>query len=443
MMSRIIKLWCIAKPIASELSAKGVCVWNPDGQSFTLKWQHIRGRVIKLDDFRHYVIAEADRLKQFFSDLAPYLDFSSIMLSQLMDDAESPNSLFDRADNRHLFDPFIQQIWSHLGRHRETAGEKSSSLFSVSGSLKKARAWSWLEQQQEFLLLVVTHLCRTVGIPPRAWQISQLLYQPLGGYLRNLRLIRGTVLISHPKAKQRDRLMYNAFWALPTHLGRILVIYLGVFRSVVVELLQLLGADTREHQHYIFVRSSTNLATSPYSAVFSSSMINGALREATPELAYEIRVYRHVIQAIYDNQLSHLPSRAIRKLLDNADHKQAQHSSTTHDTHYARDEIAHGAGVQLSMRNSQLAISRLFHAWYGFVPAELTWDALSSDAVPSTISNNLLFALGVARQRVLIHYALSGSDHVRCAEQVSKLMDLKPFLLGNNVSLSSSCTAVD
>ena len=164
-------------------------------------------------------------------------------------------------------------------------------------------------------------------------------------------------------------------------------------------------------------------------------MINNALQKAAPELAYEVRAYRHVMQAIYDNQLSNLPSHAIRKLLGNADHQQAQHSSTTHDNHYARDEIAHGTGLQMSTCNSQLAISRLFHVWYGFVPPELTWDSLSNDAVASIISDHLLFALGIARQRVLVHYALPGSGHVQCAEQVSKLMHLKPFLLGSNVSL--------
>ena len=220
MMSRITKLFCTAMPIAREMSAKGVCVWNPDGQSFTLTWQRIHGRVIKLNNFRHDIISEADQLKQSFTALAPYLDFSSVALSQLVDDAESPISLFDRDDNRRLFEPFIQQIWLHLGRHQGTTRERPPlSLFSQSGVLNKRRAWSWLIEQEKFLLLFVAHFYRTVGIPPRAWQTSHLLYRQLGGYLRNVRMIHhGTVLISNPKAKQKDRLMYDAFWALPAHL---------------------------------------------------------------------------------------------------------------------------------------------------------------------------------------------------------------------------------
>ena len=440
LMNRIVKLWCIAKPIASEMSSSAVCVWNPDGQSFTVKWQHIHGLVIKLDNFRHYVILEADRLKQSFGALAPYLDFSTIAMSQLVDDAESPISLFDREDNRRLFDPFVHKIWVHLGRHQGTAQETHpSAVFSKSGAVRKAPAWSWLAKQQEFLVLLVAHFYRTVGIPPRAWQTAHLLYRPFGGYLRNIRIIRhGTVLIGNPKAKQRDRLMYDAFWALPTHLGTILVIYLGVFRRVAVELLQLLNVNPWDHQHYIFVTSSP---TPAHSARFSSSIINAALQKATPELAYEVRVYRHVMQAIFDNQLSCVTSHSLGRLLDNADH-QAQHSSITHDNHYGRDEIAHGAGLQLSTRNGQFAISRLFHSWYGFVPHELTWESLSNGDAPSVISHHLLFALGVARQRVLVHYALTGIGHVQCAEQVSRVMQLKPFLLGSKVSLLPFSTTV-
>jgi hypothetical protein len=171
-------------------------------------------------------------------------------------------------------------------------------------------------------------------------------------------------------------------------------------------------------------------------------MINTTLQKAVPDLAYEVRAYRHVMQAIYDNQLSNFPSHAVKKLLDNADHQQAQHSSTTHDSHYARDEISHGTGLLSSTRNSQLAISRLFHAWYGFVPFELTWDSLSNDAGSPTISNHLPFAMGTARQCVLLHYALTGVGHVHSAQQVFRLMQLKPFLLGSLVSLHPSSPAL-
>jgi hypothetical protein len=236
--------------------------------------------------------------------------------------------------------------------------------------------------------------------------------------------------------------MYDAFWALPAHLGTILVLYLGVFREVVIELLQLLGGQHCEHQHYIFVGSSPRTMTSPTSELFSATKINQTLHRAGLELAYEVRVYRHVMQAIYDNQLSHLPSRTIKRLLDNADNQQAQHSTMTHDNHYARDEIAHGTGLQLTARNGQLAISRLFHAWYGFVPADVTWEVLSDHSVPSTISNHLLFALGIARQCMLAHYRLTDSGDIQCAERVSNIMRLKPFLLGNDVSPLPSSVAV-
>jgi hypothetical protein len=166
-MNRIVKLWCTAKPIATEMSARGVCVWNPDGQSFTLKWHNIHGRVIKLDTFRHYVINEADRLKETFRALAPHLDFSSILLSQFVDDAESPTSLFDRVHNQQLFAPFIQQIRKHFGLHEETM--HPSALFTRSGVLKKKQTWTWLKSFSFCSLRISIELWayhRELGKPP-------------------------------------------------------------------------------------------------------------------------------------------------------------------------------------------------------------------------------------------------------------------------------------
>jgi hypothetical protein len=88
-MSRIIRAWISLTPIAKQSTAKGGCAWSPDGQSFILRWGHIRGRNIDLDTLRRRVVEQADQLTQTFVDLVPCIDLSQFRLSQVTDDTGS------------------------------------------------------------------------------------------------------------------------------------------------------------------------------------------------------------------------------------------------------------------------------------------------------------------------------------------------------------------
>jgi hypothetical protein len=439
-MSRIIDQWVSLTPIAKQSTAKGGCTWSPDGQTLTLRWGHIRGRNIDLDILRRRVIAQADELTQTLVGLLPCVDLSLFQLSQVKDDAESPESLFDRQDNKALFKPYIDRVWAYLGRPHPQGVEMDGSakhdrpLFNRNGRINDKAAKLWLKGPAELLRLILRHFCRTCGITPRAWQTAELLYRCLGGYLRNLHLLpHATPFVGNPRAKQTDRLSYDAFWALPVHLGIVLIFYLGVIRPIEIDILKHLGIPTGDHEHFIFVHNHKRPTLSPY--VFSPETVNEILHCGTPELSYESRAYRKVMSSIYDHHLCHLHQDSWETLLRSSGNAQAQHTENTNDGHYVQDDISQATGMPLSKRNQQLGVSRAFHSFFGFLPGSISWTPLANYCPKGEREQNIHIALGVARQLVVEKYGVANGTPSQRVQRVAELMSSKPFLLGIKVSL--------
>lgn len=435
-MSRLVNAWSKAKPLAMETTSQGGCSWAPDGQSFSLTWLNIKGREINLEKLRRQVIREKEELNEKLVSLFPYIDFSEFLLSKVTDNAQDPTSLFDRPDNVAFFQPFIDQIWGHLGRDSASHPDltPTTPIFTSTGQLRRKLAKQWLEGPRDILRCILRQFYRTTGIPPRAWQTSALLYRPWGSYLRNFRLLRhGTSFISHPKAKQRDRLMYEAFWAQAPHLGLSCIFVLGVVRKVEIELLKMLGIPTFDHEHYIFVH--TNVTSHPDSFIFSTATINEILQtDTTPELAYEARAYRNVFQSIYDNHFARLHPDAVEKILRSAANEQAQHTDQQHDGFYALDEIAKGTGMPLSKRSRQFAVSNAFHSWFGFIPGDVDWSSYTNYRPSEDKEVHKLLALDTARRLVIKHYRITDGKVADRSQRVAKITTSKPYLLGSEVS---------
>ncbi|KIM73120.1 hypothetical protein PILCRDRAFT_733216 [Piloderma croceum F 1598] len=250
LMKRVVTAWGKAKPLALQTTSNGGCSWNPDGQSFVSTWMNIKARDVDLECLRLQVIKEKDELTDTLTKLFPYVDFSTFLLSKVADNVEDQTSLFDRQDNKALFKPFIEKVWAHLGRDRaEHPDIKPTTPIFVSstGKLLPKQAKEWLRGPRLFLRKILRHFYRTIGIPPRAWQTSELLYRARMSYLRNFRVLRhGTPFVGNPRAKQRDKLMYEAFWLLPPHLGLAIIFCLGVIRPIEIEILKMLDIPTTE-----------------------------------------------------------------------------------------------------------------------------------------------------------------------------------------------------
>jgi hypothetical protein len=440
LMSRVVDQWVSLQPIAKQSTAKGGCTWSPDGQTFSLTWGHIRGRNIDLGILRQRVVEQADQLRQTLVDLVPCVDLSQFQLSRVTDDAESPQSLFDRQDNKELFQPHIDRVWAYLGRPQPPGADHNSSpkydtpIFNRSGKIQQKAAKHWLESSAELLRLILRHFCRTCGITPRAWQTADLLYRSVGVFMRNFRLLRhDTPFIGNPKAKQHDRLMYEAFWALPPHLGIILIFYLGVIRPIEIEIMKNLGIPTVDHEHYIFVHNHKRPTLSSY--VFSPSTVNEVLHCGTPELSYESRACRKVMGSIYDHHLCHLHQDSWESLLRSSGHGQAQHTENTNDGHYAQDEISRATGMPLSKRNQQMGVSKAFHSFFGFLPGSLGWGSCANYRPKEEHEQYITIALGVARRLIVEEYGVANGTPSQRIQRVSELISSKPFLLGVEVCL--------
>jgi hypothetical protein len=440
LMSRVIDQWVSLKPIAKQSTAKGGCTWSPDGQIFSLTWGRIRGRNIDLDIFKRRVVEQADQLRQTLVDLVPCVDLSQFQLSRVTDDAENPESLFDRQDNKELFQPYIDRVWAYLGRPQPTGANHNASpkfdtpIFTRNGKIQQKAAKRWLEGPAKLLRLILRHLCRTCGITPRAWQTADLLYRSVGVFLRNFRLLRhDTPFIGNPKAKQNDRLMYEAFWALPPHLGIVLIFYLGVIRPIEIEIMKNLSIPTADHEHYIFVHNHKRPPLSSY--VFSSSTVNEILHCGTPELSYESRAYRKVMGSIYDHHLCHLHQDSWESLLRSSGNAQAQHTENTNDRHYVQDEISRATGMPLSKRNQQMAVSKAFHSFFGFLPGSIGWSSRANFRPKAEREQHITIALGMARRLIVEEYGVANGTPSQRVQRVTELMTSKPFLLGVEVCL--------
>lgn len=430
-MSRVVAFWGKAAPVAKQVSSRSHCTYAPDGQSFSFSWDSIYGQQIVLEKLRLQVIKESQELTRSLTELFPYIDFSTFALSKIVDDTESSLSLFDRPENRAYFQPFIDLILAHLG-HDGTSNpdvEPTTPVFDSKGKLKKKPAREWLEGPQDVLRKALAHFYRTVGVPPRPWQTSDLLYRDLAGYSRNLRLLHnGVSYISNPRAKQRDKLMYDAFWALPSHLSIVFIFLLGVVRPIEILLMNKLKVPTDEHHHYIFV--DTKKKPQHASSIFNTSTINNILiHNTTPELAYESRAYRHIMQSIIDHHFAHLHIDTVSTLIADAGNGMAQHTPETHANNYARDKASQATGIPLSERNKQFAISGAFHSWFGFTPEQSSnWSTMVNYRPSEDVNLHRRLALDTARRLVIENYGLPVGTKESCADRVRDLMNIRPFL---------------
>jgi hypothetical protein len=406
--------------------------WSLDGQSFTLTWGWIRGRIIELELLRAQLVREAQQLIASLHDIVPVLDISTFKLSKLVDSPDAGStSLFDRSENVKVFQPYIDDVWRYLGK---TDASSPGSIYNKLRKIGAKEGREFLQKLQELLEKILAHLMRTSGISPRSWQVAALQYHNYGDYNHNMWLLpHGVPLVGNPRAKQLDLLIYDAFWALAPHLGLALIFYLGVYRPVEIEIMKALGIPTAEHLYFIFVHTRKRPQLSTY--VYDGKKVNQCLeKDTTPELAYESRALRNVQQAIVDRHLARLHNDVVHSILSSGSDGQAQHSPSTHGTSYAVDQITRATAIPLSSRDKQLAVSGAIQAWLSFAPRYLDWDRYINYQPVEEVELNMTLALDTARRLVIEHYCVAdGSKSVR-SKRLKDLTTKRPFLLGKEVS---------
>jgi hypothetical protein len=435
-MSRIYSWWRQAQPVAFAEPGRVKVDWSLDGQSMTFSWGHIQSKLITLDQLRRNVITDAEEMQKTCIALVPDMDTLNFQLSDILDAPASSQSPFDHDGNKAIFEPYIKQVRAALRQSDAMPKDfvwNSADRFSNSGGRK------FLNKTQKLLRQILVQFYLTCGVPPRAWQAAGFCFRTSAQNERNLRIIdQKYVTLSNPKAKQRDRTISHSFWALPPHLGKLLVFYLGVYRPIEIEILNGLGLSSSSYETHIFVNAPTprlGLAYSPvqgHNFVYSPTNVNEHLN-ASQVLGMEARALRHVFTAILERHFPRLSS----DIQESAITAQGQHSTGVRNQHYARDQVQRSTGLSSTSNFRQLAVSHSLHTFYGFVPHD--YENGDSD-VSGAMSKNQLYALSTARSLILQGDYCVGDGNVKDRKAyVKDLMLKKPYMTGK-VSFSSNDT---
>ena len=112
------------------LPSKAGCTWSPDAQSFSLTGGTIQARDINLEVLQKQVVKEAHDLTLALANIVPLMNISGFNLNQLVDAVDDGISMFDQPQNLKVFAPFIQEVWTYLGKGQvASAASEATSIF--------------------------------------------------------------------------------------------------------------------------------------------------------------------------------------------------------------------------------------------------------------------------------------------------------------------------
>ncbi|KAG6843948.1 hypothetical protein H0H87_011484 [Tephrocybe sp. NHM501043] len=423
--SRTKYAWKTAFPIAIKEHSKTRIVFSGNGQVLTITWGATFNQELNLQSLKKAAAKSLKSLDTAIQDALPSsFDYAQFSLINVKDDFQSDNSLFDRGDNLETLQPFIDELLREFNV-KSRPGSNEPSFVDVRGKSNAKKVDDVLDRFQKISDALLLSFVLTCGVPPRAWQVLRLVFRQDGAFHRNVCVHRnGCVLITNPRAKQRDTCEFAAFWALVPKLGTALLFYLGVIRPIVISILHERSIPAHDQNIFIFARPTrrtTAFTLIPYE--YTTSDLNAMLIRS--DFGMETRVLRHVIIAILRQHFSHLMKAS--NMDDSPGDRQSQHKFNTSLYNYAPDETFQVTGVSTVDCEQQITVSYTIQQFYG---------------LNSKIGDNLEIihdidrfrhqALECARLLVLNRNPGYGFGQMTPAERICKLEDLKaerPFVL--------------
>lgn len=106
---------------------------------------------------------------------------------------------------------------------------------------------SWLAEEQKALEFLAVVLCLASGVSFRGWQLSSIRFDCSGHHNRNLWIVDGRVLVSHPKAKQWTHKYAPTLLAFPLAISSVIAYYTAIIRPTACLVLKHLGIDDLLH----------------------------------------------------------------------------------------------------------------------------------------------------------------------------------------------------
>ena len=344
---------------------------------------------------------------QLFPDGFPQeqlMTLDALKISMFNDDPESPNSLFHRKDNLHIFNPYRNALEIML-RSEGDIQERCHDRYRVA--------------LLRFQTALVYGIMACNGIPMRSYQAAQLRLSASDGFPRNVYIDSAQSYIGKPRPKQTHTGIshYEAYWLLNDKVGLAILLYGGIFRPLEPALLFGHDLNSREMLEspvsgitFLFVKVLLPEGRREFVG-WDGRDINNALRREGSPLRAEARVYRQFTKALFKKYLS-------VKAIQISEAYSAPRGETPYPNSWKEQRNP------VLKRKMQLAFGVCVHQFWGLEVLSATPD-----------DTRVLYrnsALWIARHLVRQNYQLSGAAEADIREKVQSLLTTLPFMYGND-----------
>ena len=224
------------------------------------------------------------------------------------------------------------------------------------------KARNWLAAEQTALGILANIFCLACGINFRGWQLSSIRYDCSDSESRNVWIIDQTIVVSHPKAKQRHVDYAPTLVAFPKALSLSLIFYLYLVHPIACKILKALDLDDAMHLTFLWVNSVPVKASQPPSP-WDGKCVSSCLRKFTREkmeVSLSPLLTRQISQAVMRDKFPQLFSKI-----------------TTNETmlsEYGRQcEFPPWKDIKPDRAVKLLAVSQIWQAMLGLGPVMPAW----------------------------------------------------------------------
>lgn len=351
-----------------------------------------------------------------FVDSVNGLVFNSKILDhfrpQDMTDEKNLNAAPHRqAQNQVLINPYQE----HLEK------EIFATLSTGSQQVDPVKAETWLAAEQATLTMLADILCLAGGISFRGWQLSSIRYDSSDSQARNIWIIDKTIVVSHPKAKQRNLEYAPTLLAFPRSMTTHLIIYLYHIRPIACSILKVLKRENAVHSTFLWVNSMPTKG-SDLPSLWDGARVSACLQEFTDEnmtTPLSPLLVRQVSQAVMRDKFPQLFSTIMSKNVSLAEYGRLCEFPPWQDLKPDRAVFL-------------LAVSQIWQAMLGLSPVMQVWLPLveSSHIFPSEWSDNYEMAFLSAKQLLAgLEEGLFSQDYSKVSLRSSYRFQFKAQIL--------------
>jgi hypothetical protein len=247
--------------------------------------------------------------------------------------------------------------------------------------------------------------------------------------MRSVFLHEGSIIICRPIAKKLDIDRDSSFWALPPKMTNPFLVFTGIIKLVGQHILTKAGMTIPLYDTELFVHYTPQpRKKEPHR--FNGADCDAAIREFTDGVfgvALNSRVLCQMAKAVFRSQLPQLFSAAFQLCPPHGAilaQKQSPFDNLLPSFEGSKIEASH-----------QITISQIWHAIHGLGLVNNEWRVVLQEnhILPSHKYDGIAWER--ARSIINAEYGVGGRDVETIVKTVNSVLDRKPFLIGDKVSI--------